>query len=95
MKAPTIPAILLLVACGGGAPDPCEVAWGEMEALRAAMTEHLGDAVKAPDQTTFLETCAALPEETRPCLSPRYALEHGECTDLMEAVPEALRSRMQ
>jgi len=89
------PAIALLVACGAHAPDPCEVAWEEMDGLRAGMAEQVGDAVKAPDRPTFLEICGALPEETRPCLSPRYALEHDGCTALMEAVPETLRSRLE
>jgi len=93
VKRRAVLVILLSVGCASHAPDPCEVAWEEMDALRTAMTEQVGDAVQAPDRTTFLETCAALPEETRPCLSPRYALAHGECTyDWREAREPATRA---
>lgn len=75
---------LALFACRPAPPDPCEVAWAELDALRTGLAEHT--PVRAPSREDFLAACAALPPEARRCLSLETAVADPGCDGAIDTL---------
>lgn len=75
--------LLLALACSREPPpDPCDLAWAELSALRDGLWTRYGAVIVAPDEATFRATCEALPPERRACFAPTWASEHPECAGI-------------
>ena len=75
----------------------CDAAYeSTAELVRVVRERFPDDAREMPPRELFVDACQRLPDEAQQCLMARYAVEHqDECNRVQAALPRADRERIE